>query len=146
MVSVTGVLVGTILLMQGQPGTGTTILAARLSGILQTLQPDEASELGSHLTVAGGLRGGVELREPLLVRIDMHIDVLAVSLVDLCLPPPAETSAEISRRVAAARTRQSARYDFLPPDRRIRTNAEADGALLDEIAAPDPAGQALLQR
>ena len=86
------------------------------------------------------------LSGPLLDRIDMHIDVPAVSPADLDLPPPAETSAEIARRVAAARARQSARYAVLPPDRRIRTNAEADGALLDEIATPDPAGRDLLQR
>ena len=34
----------------------------------------------------------------------------------------------------------------MPAERRIRTNAEADGALLDEVAAPEPAGRALLQR
>jgi hypothetical protein len=32
-----------------------------------------------------------------------------------------------------------------PTDRRIGTNAEADGALLDEIAAPDPKGKKLLR-
>jgi magnesium chelatase family protein len=86
------------------------------------------------------------LSGPLLDRIDMHIDVPAVSPADLSLPPPAETSAEIARRVAAARARQTARYAALPEGRRISTNAEADGALLDEIATPEPAGQALLQR
>src|SRR5204862_7704777 len=59
-------------------------------------------------------------------------------------PPPAASSAEIAGRVAAARARQSARYQKLSPDH--RTNAEADGELLDEIAAPDPAGRTLLQR
>src|SRR5437588_2689669 len=83
---------------------------------------------------------------PLLDRIDLHIEVPAVASADLALPPPAESSAEIARRVAAARARQSARYAALPEGRRIRTNAEADGALLDEIATPEPAGQALLQR
>ena len=83
---------------------------------------------------------------PLLDRIDLHIDVPAVAPGDLDLPPPAETSAEIARRVAAARARQSARYAALPEDQRIRTNAEADGALLDEIATPEAAGRALLQR
>ena len=52
----------------------------------------------------------------------------------------------MSRRVAAARRRQAARYADLPPERRIPTNAEADGALLDDIAAPDPDGRALLVR
>jgi magnesium chelatase family protein len=83
---------------------------------------------------------------PLLDRIDLHIDVPAVSSADLTLPPPAETSAEIARRVAAARARQRARYETSPAERRIRTNAEVDGELLDEVAAPDPAGRTLLQR
>src|SRR5438270_9998590 len=86
------------------------------------------------------------LSRPLLDRIDLHIDVPSVSPADLALPPPAESSAEIARGVAAARARQSARYQKLSPDRRVRTNAEADGELLDEIAAPDPAGRTLLQR
>ena len=63
---------------------------------------------------------------------------------DLSLPPPAEGSAEVARRVAAARQIQRLRYARLPEDRRIRTNAEADGALLDEIAAPDAEGRRLL--
>jgi magnesium chelatase family protein len=45
-----------------------------------------------------------------------------------------------------ARARQSARYGKLSSERRIRTNAEVDGELLDEVAAPDPAGRTLLQR
>ena len=44
------------------------------------------------------------------------------------------------------RARQAARYGGLPADRRVRTNAEADGALLDEVATPEPAGGDLLQR
>jgi magnesium chelatase family protein len=86
------------------------------------------------------------LSGPLLDRIDLHIDVPAVSPADLGLPPPAESSAEVARRVAAARARQSARYAKLPPERRIRTNAEADGMLLDEVAGTDASGRALLQR
>src|SRR5439155_26770053 len=78
---------------------------------------------------------------PLLDRIDLHIDVPAVAPGDLSLPPPSESSAEVARRVAAARVRQSRRYASLPEDRRIRTNAEADGMLLDEIAAPEAAGR-----
>ena len=42
------------------------------------------------------------------------------------------------------RARQHARFARLPPDRRIRTNAEADGSLLEEIAAPEPEGRKLL--
>jgi magnesium chelatase family protein len=87
-----------------------------------------------------------KLSGPLLDRIDLHIDVPAVSPADLALPPPAETSADIAERVAIARARQTARYKALPAERRIRTNAEADGSLLDEIATPEPAAAALLTR
>ena len=77
---------------------------------------------------------------PLLDRIDLHIDVQAVSAADLILPPPTEGSAEVSARVAAARAIQSARYRDHP----VRTNAEADGALLDAVATPDEPGRKLL--
>ncbi|MSP50651.1 MAG: ATP-binding protein, partial [Alphaproteobacteria bacterium] len=81
---------------------------------------------------------------PLFDRIDLHIDVPAVSPADLTLPPPREGSAEVAARIAACREIQLRRYERLPADRRIRTNAEADGTLLDEVATPEPAGQKLL--
>ena len=81
---------------------------------------------------------------PLFDRIDLHVEVPAVSAADLTLPPPAEGSAEVARRVAAARATQTARYARLSPERTIRTNAEADGKLLEEVAAPDEAGRKLL--
>jgi len=79
---------------------------------------------------------------PLFDRIDLHVDVPAVSPADLSLPPPAEGSAEIAARVAQARAAQAAR---LKPHG-IRTNAEADGELLEEVAAPDEPGRALLMQ
>lgn len=84
------------------------------------------------------------LSGPLLDRIDLHIDVPAVSAADLSLPPPSENSAAIAARVTAARTVQEARYakEGQPPGQRI--NAFADGALLDRVASPDTAGKALL--
>ena len=83
---------------------------------------------------------------PLFDRIDLHVEVAAVSPADLSLPPPAEGSNEIALRVAIARERQTARFRDLPAERRPRTNAEADGTLLEEIAAPDEAGRALLNQ
>jgi magnesium chelatase family protein len=77
---------------------------------------------------------------PLLDRIDLHVEVAAVSAADLVLPPPAEGSAEVRLRVAAARMLQTARYQ----DHAARTNAEADGALLDAVATPDEPGRKLL--
>ena len=77
---------------------------------------------------------------PLFDRIDLHVDVPAVSAVDLSLPPPAEGSGDVAARVAAARAVQSRRY----ANAGIRTNAEADGELLEEIASPEPEGRKLL--
>ena len=77
---------------------------------------------------------------PLLDRIDLHIDVQAVSAADLVLPPPSEGSAEVGARVAAARLVQTERY----AGETANTNAEADGKLLERIANPDEAGRRLL--
>jgi magnesium chelatase family protein len=77
---------------------------------------------------------------PLLDRIDLHVDVQAVSAADLTLPPPSEGSAQVAARVAAARAVQTERFN----GQNVRTNAEADGELLDRIATPDEAGRRLL--
>jgi len=83
---------------------------------------------------------------PLFDRIDLHIDVPAVSPADLSLPPPAEGSAEVAARVAVARAIQAERFAACPPagGRPVRTNADADGELLERVAAPDQPGRALL--
>ena len=81
---------------------------------------------------------------PLLDRIDIHVEVPQVSAADLSLPAPAERSADIANRAAAARAIQKARYAELAPEAGIRTNAEADGELLEQVAAPDEAGRKLL--
>lgn len=84
------------------------------------------------------------LSGPFLDRIDLHLEVPAVSASDLVLPPPSEGSAEVAARVAMAREIQTERYAALGrPD--VRTNAEASGPLLDEVARPDSAGAALLR-
>jgi magnesium chelatase family protein len=73
---------------------------------------------------------------PLLDRIDLHVEVDAVSAADLALPPPAEGSAQVAARVATARQRQTARG--------VRANAELDGDLLEAHATPDEPGRKLL--
>jgi magnesium chelatase family protein len=77
---------------------------------------------------------------PLLDRFDIHVEVGAVSAQDLALPPPSEGSEVVAARVGAARERQRRRYDGL----KLRTNAEAEGELLDTVATPDPPGARLL--
>lgn len=75
---------------------------------------------------------------PLMDRIDLQVEVGAVTAADLGLPPPAEGSAQARARVAAAREVQADRQDGI--------NALAEGAALDRIAALDDAGRALLTR
>jgi magnesium chelatase family protein len=77
---------------------------------------------------------------PFLDRIDLHVEVPSVSAADLTLPPPAEGSAQVAGRVAAARDLQTKRYNGSG----VRTNAEANGELLDEVATPDEPGRKLL--
>jgi magnesium chelatase family protein len=76
----------------------------------------------------------------LLDRIDIHVEVSGVSAADLSLPPPSEGSNAVAGRVARARDVQRKRY----ADSGLRTNAEAEGELLDRVAKPDAAGQKLL--
>ncbi|QJU58936.1 YifB family Mg chelatase-like AAA ATPase [Sphingomonas sp. AP4-R1] len=77
---------------------------------------------------------------PLLDRIDLHVEVAGVSAADLVLPPPAEGSAEVRARVAAARAIQTERF----AGESAHTNAEAEGPLLDRIATPEEPGRKLL--
>ena len=79
---------------------------------------------------------------PLFDRIDIHVDVPPVDPLDMSAPPPKEDSAAVARRVAAARAIQTARY----ADTAVTCNAEADGDLLESVAAPDADGRALLTR
>ncbi|WP_238119864.1 MULTISPECIES: YifB family Mg chelatase-like AAA ATPase [unclassified Xanthobacter] len=84
------------------------------------------------------------LSGPFLDRIDLHLEVPAVSASDLVLPTPTEGSREVAARVAMAREIQRERYIALGrPD--VRTNAEASGPLLEEVATPDAAGATLLR-
>ena len=84
------------------------------------------------------------LSGPLLDRIDLHIEVPAISATDLILPPPSEGSAEVAARVAAARTIQVNRYASigLPG---ISSNAAAPANVIEDVARPDASGLALVR-
>ena len=84
------------------------------------------------------------LSGPLIDRIDLHIEVPAVTAADLILPAPAEGSREVAARVARAREVQAARYAALGLPQ-VRTNAQAQGPVLEEVAKPDGAGAALIR-
>lgn len=80
---------------------------------------------------------------PLMDRIDLTVDMPAVTAADLSLPPPTEGSAEVAARVAGARRRQADRAAALQGE---ALNGRAEGAFLERIAALDEPGRALLAR
>ena len=80
---------------------------------------------------------------PLMDRFDLRVEVPPVAYTDLNLPESGDSSADVATRVAAARAVQSARF---AGHEGARSNADAEGRLLDEIATPDAEGRALLSR
>nr|WP_255834281.1 ATP-binding protein [Kordiimonas sp. SCSIO 12603] len=83
---------------------------------------------------------------PLYDRMDLFIDVPAVSASDLTLPPSSESSVDVAERVATARQVQLERFAHIEGERPPTCNAHADGKLLEKIATPDAEGKALLER
>lgn len=78
---------------------------------------------------------------PLMDRFDLRIEVPPVAFSDLDLPASGDDSATVAARVAGARARQAARFDGHPG---LRQNADAEGAVLEDIATPDAEGRAIL--
>src|SRR6516162_7808688 len=104
-------------------------------------EPDYSCKRGANLRCAADYQA--RLSGPLLDRIDLHIDVPAVTAADLILPPPAEGSAQVRARVARARTMQVERYGAL--GLAVPTNGQAAGSVLEKIAKPETGGLALLR-
>lgn len=80
---------------------------------------------------------------PLLDRFDLRIEVPPVAYTDLDLPDPGEGSAAVAARVAAAHARQGRRY---AGHGRMRVNADAEGAALEEAAPLCGESRSLLLR
>ena len=85
------------------------------------------------------------LSGPLLDRIDIRIEVPAVTAADLILPSVSEASAAVAGRVAAAREIQRERFAALGAAG-ISTNAQCAPAMIEKVAAPDPAAVTLLRQ
>jgi len=83
------------------------------------------------------------LSGPLMDRFDLRIEVPPVSISDLDQRSGGETTADIAVRVRAAREIQSRRFGDGPG---LRVNADASGAVLEQIAGPDSEGRALIHR
>ena len=75
---------------------------------------------------------------------DLTIEVPAVTAADLILPAPAEGSREVAARVARARDIQAERYAALNLAG-VRTNAQAQGSVLEQVVHADAAGMTLLR-
>jgi len=84
------------------------------------------------------------LSGPLLDRFDLTIDVPAVTAADLLLPAPAEGSAEVAGRVAAAREIQAERYRALDLPQ-VACNAAAPAGIVEQVLDADASGLALLR-
>lgn len=80
---------------------------------------------------------------PLLDRFDLRVEVPPVRLADLDLPASGEASRDVAARVARARHAQAQRF---AGHGAVRVNADAEGALLEDVASPDAEGRALLTR
>mgnify|MGYP000761620342 CR=1 FL=1 len=80
---------------------------------------------------------------PLLDRIDIHIEVPAVSPWDLADVKQGESSAQILQRVMKARQIQADRFKALGVPQ-FKTNSELKGDLLEQIAGLDNDAQTLL--
>jgi magnesium chelatase family protein len=80
---------------------------------------------------------------PFMDRIDLRVEVGAVTASDLILPAPAEGSSDVAARVAAARRIQAARFERLGLD--CVTNAQTSAAVIEAIAVPDASGAKLLR-
>lgn len=79
---------------------------------------------------------------PLLDRVDLHIEVVPVPYKDLANRQPAEPSADVRKRVIAARQIQSQRYADVPG---VHCNAQMTSRLLNLYASPDEEGQKILK-
>jgi magnesium chelatase family protein len=80
---------------------------------------------------------------PFLDRIDLRVDVPAVSAADMIAPSASESSAVVAERVAKAREIQ--RQRFLERGQpTVFTNAAASGTLIEAVVNPDKESQALL--
>lgn len=75
-------------------------------------------------------------------RIDIHIEVVPVSIDEMASTKPAETSAEVRKRVIAAREIQLRRFEGLD----IHSNAMMNSAMLRKFAPLSKECSMLLER
>lgn len=79
---------------------------------------------------------------PLMDRIDIHVEVVPVSIAEMSITERAESSAEVRKRVVAAREIQLRRFEGLD----IHCNAMMNSAMLRRFAPLDRPSAELLER
>jgi magnesium chelatase family protein len=80
---------------------------------------------------------------PLMDRFDLRVDVPPVAYTDLNLPTSGDSSADVAARVMQAREIQQCRFSEQPT---MHCNSDAEGEMLEQMAAPDTEGRDLLIR
>ncbi|MDP3920004.1 MAG: YifB family Mg chelatase-like AAA ATPase [Candidatus Omnitrophota bacterium] len=78
---------------------------------------------------------------PILDRIDLHVEVPALTYGSLASEEPAESSEVVRQRVEACRHIQTARY----PDRQFKVNAFMQPREIKKYAMPDSEGSKLIE-
>ncbi len=86
------------------------------------------------------------LSGPLLDRIDIHIDVLPVSPIEMFDAPAGEASSIVAARVAQARQRQNERFLSRHIPGTVRTNAALQGDHLQELVSLDNDSRTMLRQ
>ncbi|ABM45475.1 Mg chelatase-like protein [Bartonella bacilliformis str. Heidi Mejia] len=81
---------------------------------------------------------------PLLDRIDLRIDVPALTAMDLMQPEQSEKSCNVAKRVARARAIQAKRFAKMDLAH-IRTNGDCPAKIIEQIATPDQNAAVLLR-
>ena len=93
-----------------------------------------------------GLDYQSKISGPLMDRIDLQIDVPAISIADLSAPAPNEDSSAVAQRVAAVHKLQAERFENLGAEKDVHLNAHAEGKLLEAITIMEADASALIQR
>lgn len=141
-----------------QPLETGSVMVARANGhitfparfqLVAAMNPCRCGNLGDpelECTKAPRCAGDYQskLSGPLLDRIDLHIDVGAVSLSDLG-QSGGETSKEVGARVAACRKIQQSRYESLG-HADVLCNAQANSDLLEQVAVMEDAARAMFHQ
>lgn len=90
-----------------------------------------------------GLDYQARISGPMIDRIDVQIELQAVTPADLALPPASEDSATVRARIARVRELQAERYAPLGKAG-VRLNAHADGEILERVASLTAPAKTLL--